>query len=250
MKFSLLLEKAEASGIDFDKFATGHYARVSYDETVKRFILQKGIDRKKDQSYFLGLLSQEQLARVVFPLGTYTKEKVKEIAKTLGFPAYFKKESQDFYSGDYGELLDNPPHTGKIVRKDGTVLGAHQGVCNFTIGQRRGIGVASNVPLYVTGINGETNTVTVGPDEDLLGKRLIVRDVNWIGIESITSPLRVQAKIRYMHEAREAVISRAPDGDSVTVEFSEAQRAITPGQYAVFYDGDNVIGAGVIERTM
>jgi tRNA-uridine 2-sulfurtransferase len=246
MKFSLLLDKAKESGITFDRFATGHYARVTYDETARRFLLLAGIDSKKDQSYFLGLLSQVQLANVVFPLGSYTKDKVKELAKELGFRSYSKKESQDFYSGEYGELLDKLPPAGEIKNKDGKVLGQHKGICHYTIGQRRGISVSSNVPLYVTGIDSASNTVFVGADEELFRSSLLVSDVNWIGIPGLDSGMRVHAKIRYMHKAQEALISPCENG-KVKVEFLEAQRAITPGQYAVFYDADKVLGAGVIE---
>ncbi len=249
MKFGLLLEKAETAGIRFDKFATGHYARVAYDGKSGRYLLKKGIDARKDQSYFLGLLSQEQLSRVVFPLGTYTKEKVKEIAKTFGFPAYDKKESQDFYSGDYGELIDEKPNPGRIIGKDGRLLGMHKGLSRYTIGQRRGIGVASNIPLYVTGMDCDTNTVTVGTEDELLGRRLLVRDVNWIGIQAPECGLSAQVKIRYMHHAQQAKVSPA-DEDAVIVEFESPQRAITPGQYAVFYDNDTVLGAGVIDKVL
>jgi tRNA-specific 2-thiouridylase len=249
MKFNLLLERAYDSGIEFDKFATGHYAVVCYDETRRRYLLKRGIDEKKDQSYFLALLNQSQLERVVFPLGTYTKEKVKEIAKKLDLKAYYKKESQDFYSGDYEELLDSIPVSGNITDKDGNIIGKHKGVCQYTIGQRRGIGVSGRTPLYVTGIDGQTNTVIVGPDKDLYKKRLIVQNLNWIGIEPPGSPLHVRAKIRYLHKAQEAVVSGFDD-DSAVVEFMESQRAITPGQYVVFYDNDTVLGAGVIEKAI
>jgi tRNA-specific 2-thiouridylase len=250
MKFNLLLEKAAASGISFDKFATGHYAQVLFDEARSRYLLKKGIDEKKDQSYFLALLSQEQLGKVVFPLGGYTKQKVKEIAQSQGFKSYHKKESQDFYSGNYEELLDSGPNKGQVVDKNGKILGTHNGIFRYTIGQRRGIGVSGNTPLYVTGIDSGNNTVVVGPDEELFKKSLIVRDCNWIGIESLYTQLPVRAKIRYMHAAQEATIKPFETND-VSLEFAEPQRAITPGQYAVFYDEDDcVLGAGVIDRAV
>jgi tRNA-specific 2-thiouridylase len=248
MKFSLLPARAKEAGIDFDMFATGHYANTCYDGETGRFLLKKGIDEKKDQSYFLSLLRQEQLARVIFPLGHYTKESIKRIAHERGLPVTGKKESQDFYSGDYGDLLGTYPGHGDIVDTHGKVLGKHRGICFYTIGQRRGLGISFNEPLYVIDIDRGENRIVVGIEDDLYRKGLVASHPNWIAIERLTGPIRVKAKIRYLHQASWAVVSEE-DGGRFKVVFDEPQRAITPGQFVVLYDDDTVVGGGIIERS-
>jgi tRNA-uridine 2-sulfurtransferase len=248
MKFSFLIERARESGLKFEKFATGHYANVEYDEARGRFLLKRGVDEKKDQSYFLSLLGQDQLSNILFPLGHYRKPEVKEIAKKMGFPAYEKKESQDFFSGDYEELLDltGLPDQGDIVDLDGKVLGRHKGFCHYTIGQRRGLGVSHSEPLYVVGIDKDRNRVIVGTDELLLKRRILVSNVNWIASASAPVPFECTAKIRYAHKPARALVTPL-EGNTARIEFSEPQRAIAPGQFAVCYEGDIVSGGGIIE---
>jgi tRNA-specific 2-thiouridylase len=248
MKFSLLLERAEESGIDFDMFATGHYANTGYDRETGRFLLKKGVDNKKEQSYFLALLRQEQLARVLFPLGHYTKDDIKKMSYEKGLYVSGKKESQDFYSGDYEDLLDTSPGQGDIVDTHGNVLGKHRGICFYTIGQRRGLGVSYSQPLYVIEIDRGENRIVVGIEDDLYKKGLIASHPNWIAIEGLTGPIRVKAKIRYLHKESWAEVSEEGD-ERFKVVFDEPQRAITPGQFVVLYDEYTVVGSGIIENS-
>ena len=185
IKFYYLLEKAKEQGVEFDKFATGHYVKVEYNEESNRYLLKRGVDLTKDQSYFLALLKQEQLANIVFPLGIYKKEDVKEISKKFNLKLHEKKESQDFYSGDYEELLDNIPNKGDIVDEYGRILGKHKGICFYTIGQRRGIGISHHEPLYVIEIDKKKNQIVVGYEGDLYKDELFVRNPNWIAIEKL-----------------------------------------------------------------
>jgi len=247
MKFNFLLSKAKDQGVDFEKFATGHYANIEYNETTKRYLLKKGLDPKKDQSYFLSLLKQEQLSQVIFPLGSYNKEQVKEIAKEMPYlKVHEKKESQDFYSGEYEELLDKLPDKGNIIDTTGKILGTHKGICFYTIGQRKGLGVSHSEPLYVIQINKFDNTVVVGTEKNLYKDKFTVSNVNWIAIENLTSPIKAKTKIRYMHKEDDAEITPL-DNDKVEVRFEKPQRAIAPGQFSVFYDNDTVIGGGIID---
>jgi tRNA-specific 2-thiouridylase len=248
MKFDLLPARAKEAGIDFDMFATGHYANTCYDGETGRYLLKKGIDEKKEQSYFLALLRQEQLKRVVFPLGQYTKESIKRIAHEKGLPFTGKRESQDFYSGDYGDLLDASPKQGYVVDTHGKYLGRHRGICYYTIGQRRGLGISSSGPLYVIDIDRDENRIVVGAEDDLYRKGLVASHPNWIAIEKLTGTIRVKAKIRYLHRAAWAAVSEG-DGGWFKVVFDEPQRAITPGQFVVLYDDDTVVGGGIIERS-
>ena len=192
------------------------------------------------------MLKQEQLAKIIFPLGKYTKDKIKKIAKELNLKVHEKKESQDFYSGDYEELLDTMPDKGYILDKTGKVLGKHKGICFYTIGQRKGLGISHSEPLYVIEIKKDNNTVVVGEENDLYKKKMIVSNLNWISIDSLTSPLETKARIRYLHKEAEALVT-LHDNNSVKVSFKEPQRAIAPGQFAVFYDNDIVVGGGIIE---
>jgi tRNA-specific 2-thiouridylase len=245
LKFGLLPSLAVRKGLTFDFFATGHYARIERNESSGRYLLKKGIYPEKDQSYFLYRLTQEQLARSLFPLGSMTKEEVRATARKINLSVAEKKESQDFYSGDYRELLDTPDIKGEIVDREGTVLGSHRGLWNFTQGQRRGIGVSSHEPLYVIKLDAATNRVVVGPGNDCLVPSFSVKDT------VIHDPDKVRAgekiSIRFRSGMREVEGTISDSGtELIHVKLSSPQKFVSPGQSAVFYDEDTVIGGGVI----
>jgi tRNA-specific 2-thiouridylase len=255
LKFDQLLVTARQIGADL--LATGHYARNHFDEGGGRWILRRPADRAKDQTYFLFGLTQEQLSRTLFPLGEMRKPEVRDEAKRAGLRLFEKPDSQEICfipGGDYKQFLDAylqeqgeeiPDTAGELVTTTGEVVGTHQGIHNFTVGQRKGLGVATGSPLYVLEIRGDKRQVVVGAGEELLSRTLRARRVNWISIDDLREPLRVQAKIRHRHEAAPALLQRSGD-DEVLVTFDDAQRAITPGQAVVFYDGDVVVGGGWI----
>lgn len=256
IKFDQFLEMAD--GVGAGKIATGHYARLSRNEETGRYEMRKSVDASKDQTYFLWGLTQEQLARTLFPLGGKVKTQVRELARELNLPVAEKNDSQEICfvpNGDYAGFIDayfreqgraREPQTGEIVSTDGRTIGHHAGTHHFTIGQRRGLGVAAGEPLYVIETNPETQRVVVGRTGDLMRRWFYARDVNWLSIEPIREPVMAQVKIRNKHVPAEARLSPANEG-RVAVEFSEPQRAVTPGQAAVFYDGDLVLGGGWIE---
>ncbi len=246
VKFGALISKAQESGIEFDYFATGHYAQVEYDESKRRYLLMKARDLGKDQTYFLSSLSQEQLSRSLFPIGNYAKEEVRKIASGFGLGVADKPESQDFVAGGYSSLVQPAP-PGQIVDKQGNVLGKHQGIHSYTVGQRKGLGISAREPRYVTDIDPEENAVIVGSKEDLYADELIASGVNWIAIQRLEQPIKVKARIRYLHKEADATVTPLNE-DNVYVKFEEPQIAITPGQAVVFYCGDVVVGAGTIER--
>ena len=246
MKFGLLLSKARGAGLDFDFFATGHYARITRNT---RQLLLRGKDLKKDQSYFLYRLIQQQLAETLFPLGNMTKEEVRKIATENNFPSADIPESQDFYCGDHTELLDISPKAGDIINKNGKVMGHHNGTWNYTPGQRKGLGIASPEPLYVISMDAEKNTVTAGYKEETLSYAISVADLNWIAIEKLSTPLNLSVKIRSSSKDAAGVLENISDGE-IKVKFNEPQTAAAPGQSAVFYDGDIVVGGGVIDKIM
>lgn len=246
VKFGVLPHLAKENGIEFDKFATGHYARV--EEMGNRYILKRGIDSKKDQSYFLYRLKQEQLRNILLPLGTHTKAEIREIASNAGLIAADKPDSQDFYSGDYNELLGIKEVEGNIVNTAGKILGKHKGIWNYTIGQRKGIGISSTTPLYVLELRKDTNEVVVGEADKTFKKSLIATNLNWIGIDELKSERRALAKIRSTQIPTEVTI--IPQGDRIEVVFDELQKSIAIGQSVVLYDGDIVLGGGIIERVM
>ncbi|MCU0846741.1 MAG: tRNA 2-thiouridine(34) synthase MnmA [Spirochaetes bacterium] len=248
VKFGALIGRALGSGLDFDKFATGHYARVEFDPARSRHVLKKGADKKKDQSYFLYRLSQEQLSRLILPLGVLTKGEVRRLAAEKGLGVSEKDDSQDFYGGDYRELLDAEDEPGEIVDGKGKVLGRHGGIWNYTIGQRRGLGIAHEKPLYVVSLDREKNEVIVGTRDDLKSAGLTASGINWISVDPPSGEFRASVKVR--SASREADAAIAPSGDNgAVVEFDVSQDGVAPGQSAVFYDGDTVIGGGVIDRT-
>ena len=250
LKFGKLLNFAKMLNADF--VATGHYAKV--EKHNDRFLLKKGADLNKEQSYVLFSLNQEQLSKTLFPLGTLTKESVRRIAKDLNLKTKDKPESQDIcfvLDNNYHSLLHerygNRISPGPIKDMQGNILGEHQGSPFFTIGQRKGLGIAFGSPRYVVDINPRENAVIIGTDEDLEETGLIASSLNWISIQKLELPIEVQAKIRYHHMPAHATVS--PFGtDKVQVHFKEPQKAITPGQAVVFYDNDTVVGGGWIER--
>ncbi len=247
IKFEALIEKARAQGIDFDYFATGHYARVEYDSSRKRFLLKKGNDAAKEQSYWLAFLSQEQLEKVFLPLGAYTKKEVRRRAQDLNLCTHDKSESQDFFSGDHVELLDVAERPGPIMDTRGKVLGTHKGIWHYTIGQRKGLGIAHPQPLYVVALDEKRNAVIVGPKEDLLRTELFASALNFISLESIAEPMEVTVKMRYAQQEFGGILSPHENG-KVHLKFTHPQFAVTPGQAAVFYENDVVVGGGIIER--
>ena len=252
VKFGALWEKSRRFGADY--LATGHYAKVEYDRGGIRYCLKKGRSAKKEQSYFLFSLGQDQLARALFPLGDYTKEEVRREARRIGLPVRSKRESQEicFISDDsYGTFIQartpKAIQPGVIVDTQGKVIGKHRGIPFFTVGQRKGLKVCAGKPLYILAIDGNENKVTVGSERDLYQAELTATGVNWIALEGIDTPCRVVAKVRYNHEGAEAMVYPHTEG-KVRVEFFEPQKAITPGQAIVFYDCDIVLGGGWIEE--
>ena len=246
IKFGMLPSMARKSGIQFDYFATGHYARVGFDEKYQRYVLKKALDLKKDQTYFIHRLSQDQLKQALMPIGTYNKPEIKELARKVGITTVDLEESQDFYSGDYKDLLEVEEKPGNIVDSKGKILGRHKGIWNYTIGQRKGLGIAYAEPLYVIGLNREENTVVVGVREETYNGSFIVSDLNWIALESLTTAMDCTAKIRSAQAERNARIEPL-EGGKVRVTFFHPNDAITPGQSAVFYDEEVVLGGGIIE---
>ncbi|MFC1770993.1 tRNA 2-thiouridine(34) synthase MnmA [Candidatus Margulisiibacteriota bacterium] len=245
IKFGALLEKAKNVIPEMEYFATGHYVRVEYDPKVKRYLLKRGKDPLKDQSYFLAFLKQEQLKHCLFPIGNFTKTEIKEKAKQLNLGLEEKAESQNFAALGHESLLQNTSKPGNFIDESGKIIGKHRGVSYYTIGQRRGLGIAWAYPLYVIKIIPEDNTVILGPKEKLFGSKLMATDVNWIAFEKLTESIEVTAKIRYVQRETTATLTPQPDG-KLLVEFHEPQNAITPGQIVVFYREDLLIGGGVI----
>ncbi len=252
IKFGALLEGARAAGIRFDRFATGHYARTRFDEGRGRHLLMKGADAKKDQSYFLYRLSQAQLAATIFPLGEHTKDEVRAIARAAGLIDLAEKaESQDFgQDGDYVALLADGGHgRGLIVDLNGAILGEHEGIHRYTVGQRKGIGIGgSPEPLYVIRLDAEENRVVLGPRAALAVTALEAGGLNWIAIPELTGERAARAKLRStMQEAACAISPLA--GDRVRVTFDAPVYGAAPGQSVVFYEGDVVLGGGFIMST-
>jgi len=253
IKFHTLVEEAKSVG--GNRIATGHYARVEYDSTRERRILKRGRDLRRDQSYFLSRLSQEQIAFYLAPLGEYTKEQVYELARDMGFPHLAEKPSSQeicFIAGNYRDFLKSRPEVrdhlkpGDIVDKNGNVLGRHKGLAFYTIGQREGLGIAHPHPLYVISIVPEKNRIVVGSKEDTFSSRLHAEDMNWVAIDGLKEEIRCGIQIRYRKRAEPGIVTPGKEPDSVDVLFDEPQMAIAPGQAAVLYDGDRVLGGGTI----
>jgi len=255
LKFDQLLITARQIGAE--RLATGHYARIGFDSAVGRWLLKRAVDSSRDQTYFLFGLTQDQLSRTLFPLGGLLKSEVREIARRHGLALADKPDSQEICfvpGGDYKKFLvaylaehgeSFPDTSGELVSSSGEVLGMHSGIHNFTVGQRKGLGVATGSPLYVLQINGERRQVVVGGGEQLYSRILHAKRVNWIALGRPTSTLRLGVKIRHRHEPASAMVE-AISADEAMVTFDQPQRAITPGQAAVFYDGDVVVGGGWI----
>jgi tRNA-specific 2-thiouridylase len=249
MKFGFLLEKARKAGIDFEFFATGHYARIA--ESGDRYLLKRATDLSKDQTYFLYALGPEQLSHTLFPVGEYTKPKVKEIARSLGLKSADRHESQDFISGtDYSPFFrEGEIGEGDIVDKEGNVLGRHRGIVYYTVGQRRGLGIASPRPLYVLKIDAARNTIVVTEKGNLFSKGLIANHLNLIAVERLDRPYEIKAKIRLQHKEADAILSPLED-QKAEIRFHKPQLAVTPGQSVVFYLNDIVLGGGIIEQAL
>ncbi|MCP4625290.1 MAG: tRNA 2-thiouridine(34) synthase MnmA, partial [bacterium] len=249
LKFGFMLKKARQTGIHFDAFATGHYIRTCFDTSRNRHVLKKAIDPKKDQSYFLYALAPELLSNLLFPLGGFTKDEVRRQAAALNLPVSKRPESQDFIEGgNYAALFNSEDIApGPIVDTDGKNLGTHKGIINYTIGQRRGIGIAHSEPLYVISIDAPHNTLVVGPKPHLFSDTLIAGDLHFLSCDPPDTPLPITAKIRHNHRADSARLTLQADGKARLV-FERPQLSITPGQAVVFYNGDIVLGGGVIEK--
>lgn len=250
MKFEKLYERARM--LNCEKIVTGHYARIGWNEESGRWQMRTALDRAKDQSYVLHLLTQEQLSHVCFPLGELTKEEVRKLAQNYGFFNAEKRDSQDICfvpDGHYEKFIEkytgNAAPEGNFVTAQGEVLGRHKGIIHYTVGQRKGLGIAAEHPWYVKEIRPETNEVVLCEHEELFRRKLIAQDVNWVSVPAPEREIRVQAKIRYRHSPQPAT-AQVLEGGRLRVIFDEPQRAITKGQSVVLYDGDLVLGGGKI----
>ncbi len=247
IKFNALPEEALKKGINFEKFATGHYAQIIFNEQSSRYEIKKGIDNIKDQSYFLYRLNQKQLSNILMPLGSLTKKHVRELAEKFDIEVSNKPDSQDFYSGDINDILQNEPLIGNFVTSSGKILGQHKGIWNYTIGQRRGMGISAERPLYVIGLNKEKNEVIVGFEEECERSKLIASNLCWSSIPNLTTTIECEAKIRSSQQPTPVKIK--PLDDKVEVLFYNKQKAIAPGQSIVFYQNNVVLGGGIIETS-
>lgn len=250
VKFGALLEKVRTLGADY--LATGHYAQVAWDEVRGRFLLKRGADRSKDQSYFLYMLTQDQLAHTLFPLGGLRKEEVRQIAEEQGLINAKKRDSQDICfvpNGKYADFIERT--TGQVsapgpyLDESGRVIGQHKGLIRYTRGQHKKLGISTERPMYVLRKDLENNAIHLGPDSALWETSLIAENLNWISIPELANPIRVTAKTRYSQREADAEVTPLPDG-RVCVTFDTPQRAITAGQAVVFYDGEIVVGGGMI----
>lgn len=251
LKFKNLYERGR--DLDLNYIVTGHYVRLSFDEERRRYVLRRAVDRHKDQSYVLYFLTQEQLAHSQFPLGDLTKDQARALAEKYGLRNARKQESQDICfvrGGSYAEFIETytgqPAVPGDIVTKDGRRVGRHNGLIRYTIGQRRGLGVAYSEPLFVCAKDLAANRLIVGTREQLKIKRVLADNINLVALESLDRPCRCQVKLRYSAEPREATVVYNREADTAEIEFAEAQNGAACGQAAVFYDGDLVLGGGTI----
>jgi tRNA-specific 2-thiouridylase len=249
LKFGLLSEKARELGANH--LATGHYARVEYDDVRNRFVLKKGLERDKEQSYWLAMLPQEVLGKTLLPLGVFSKNEIRRLAAQFGLMVADKKESQDVcWLGNFQQFVGRcvKSGSGPIVDIKGNVIGTHNGVHLYTVGQRRGLGIPASKPLYVVRIDHETNTIVAGEESALYCRAFVGVKPNWIGLKAPVSEGEVEVKTRYRGLSAKASIST--NGAGVLVRFREPQKAITPGQLAVFYRGDEVLAGAWIERAI
>ncbi|MCQ2741267.1 MAG: tRNA 2-thiouridine(34) synthase MnmA [Alphaproteobacteria bacterium] len=245
IKFRVLPETAKAQGITFDKFATGHYARVVFNEQNNLWQIKRGVDERKDQSYFLYRLNQEQLSSIILPLGDKTKTEIRELARLADLSVSEKPDSQDFYTGKLNDILQFQPQQGNFVTRSGKVLGHHEGYWNFTIGQRRGLGISAEKPLYVIEINKDNNEVVVGFAEECIQTKLSASSWVW-QTPKPTAPFNALARIRSSQTPTEVIVSPLPN-EKYEVSFMTSQSAITPGQSVVLYDNDLLLGGGIID---
>lgn len=244
IKFGALLEEASRIGIEYDYFATGHYARIEWDAASQRYLLQRGRDSRKDQSYFLYGLSQEQLAHTLFPLGEMLKAEVKDVYRTMGLGLADRKESQDFACGGYTSLFVAQPGPGPLIDRQGRVLGLHRGIIHYTPGQRRGLGLASPEPLFVIEIRADSNEIVVGHREELYTLEQVIGGINWVSIPVLEGRREVRSRVRSTHIGYDAFISPL-DESQVRVTYTTPQPAAARGQSVVFYDRDTVLGGGI-----
>lgn len=253
IKFEAFLSKAMALGADY--IATGHYSRIEFEPELNRYVIKKAQDDKKDQSYGLYSMTQAQLSRTLLPLGKYTKPEVRKLAADFGLKVANKPESQeicfvtdDDYHRFLREKVGEEIKPGPFMDTEGNILGQHQGLPYYTVGQRKGLGIAFGEPMYVVALDLEKNAVILGRNQDVFGSALIAEDNNFVSIEALKEPMKVEAKIRYSSKAAPATIY--PQGDRVKVVFDEPQRAITPGQAVVYYDGNILVGGGTIVEAL
>ena len=244
IKFGVFPKAIRHLGIEFDKFATGHYARNEFNLNTNRWELKKGVNPKKDQTYFLYRLSQDELNNILFPLGAMQKEEVRKYAIDNNIPVAQKQDSQDFYKGDYSELFEMEPVKGELKDRFGNVLGYHEGIWNYTIGQRKGLKIAYSEPLYVLEINEADNSVVVGVKNETYCKGLIASDLNWVALNNPIKPFEANAKIRSASNPVEVVVY--PKDDEIKIEFKEKISSIAPAQAVVLYQDDIVLGGGTI----
>jgi tRNA-specific 2-thiouridylase len=255
MKFNFLLRRALELGADY--LATGHYARIETEEATRKFYLNKAVDSAKDQSYFLFTLTQNELRRIMFPLGSMTKDEVRDVAKSMNLKVADKPDSQEvcfITGGDYRDFLkeytDNKRENGEIVDVEGSTLGYHDGIHSFTVGQRRGLRISKGKPMYVVRVEPETNRVVVGEEKDIFRTGLVANNITWADADRVASEeIEVKAKIRYRHREEVALVKLQSDGEAL-VEFRNPQRAMTPGQAIVFYEEDRVLGGGWINEVL
>ena len=246
IKFEALPRSAREQGLEFDKFATGHYARLDYNPDSKRYFIRTAKDIKKDQSYFLYRLTQEQLSKILLPLGEYTKPPIRELAREAGLTVHDKADSQDFYSGDYTELLDVTPFPGNFINLKGEILGQHTGIWNYTIGQRRGLGISADRPLYVIDLKKETNEVVLGYEEESFQSSLTADNCCWMDFDLPSHPFDALAKVRSSQTPTPVTVTSTPEG--IKVNFLCPQKALTPGQSIVLYQDDILLGGGIINQ--
>lgn len=251
IKFDEFLRRVKGIGADY--VATGHYAKIEKSDNG-RYLLIRADDDRKDQTYALYNFTQEQLSETLMPCGEYTKDKIREIAKEIGLAVHNKKDSEEICfipDNNHGKFISkvrpNGVKEGNFVDKNGKILGKHKGIVYYTIGQRKGLGIALGIPVFVTDINPKTNEVVLGPEEDVFKTDLIAKDINFIPFEKLEGEITVTAKVRYQAKPAECTITPLEDG-RVKVSFNEKQRAITKGQSVVFYDGNIVVGGGIIDE--
>lgn len=253
IKFDLMFDVADK--LDCQYIATGHYSRIEKNEKTGKYELIKAITDKKDQSYMMYNLNQEKLSRILFPIGAYDKSEIRKIAQEIGLEVHNKPDSQDICfipDGNYEEFLEKysrkKDKLGKFIDLQGNEIADHKGITKYTIGQRKGLGLAFGKPMYVVGIDGLSNTVTLGDNEDLFKRKLTAKEVNFLefSFDEADDEIEVEAKIRYSAKASKAIVKKM-DNKRVEIIFKEPQRAITKGQSVVFYEGNKLVGGGVIE---